>query len=117
MSSSLRDEATIADIVRAARLIAAFLAGATREGFRSDTKTQSAVQHQLLVIGEAVKRLSEAFRDAHAEIPWRLISGLRDHLVHGYDAVDLDEVWLAASRDVPRLLRQLEPLAPKGEMP
>ena len=75
--------------------------------FEVDLKTQSAVLHQLLVIGEAVKRLSPTFRVRHAHVPWSLIAGMRDHLIHGYDAVDLDEVWRTVRRDLPALLQAI----------
>ena len=61
--------------------------------FLADLKTQSAVLHQLLILGEAAKRLSQLFRDAHAHIPWPLITGMRDKLIHHYDVVDLGVVW------------------------
>ena len=70
--------------------------------------------HQLLVMGEAVKRLSTIYRDRHPEIPWTLIAGMRDQLIHGYDIVDLDKVWKTANRDVPDLLTWLEPRLPKA---
>jgi len=41
------------------------------------------------------------------------MAGMRDHLIHGYDAVDLDEVWQTASRDVPEVLIKLAPLLPQ----
>lgn len=38
---------------------------------------------------------------------------MRDHLIHGYDAVDLDEVWMTASRDIPEVLTKITPLLPQ----
>jgi uncharacterized protein with HEPN domain len=76
--------------------------------FSEDAKTQSAVLHQVMVLGEAANRLSETFREEHTEIPWRLMIGMRNRLIHGYDDVDLDEVWNTATRDVPALLQALE---------
>jgi uncharacterized protein with HEPN domain len=108
-----RDEASLLDIARAAGLILAFKEGLDEAAFYSDLKTQSAILHQLLVLGESVKRLSDAFRAEHPEIPWRLMAGMRDKLIHGYDAVDLTEVWRVAERDIPELLRAIEPLLPK----
>jgi uncharacterized protein with HEPN domain len=105
-----RDDATLLDIVHAARLVLGFTAGMSRSAFGQDLKTQSAVLHQLMVIGEAVKRLSAELRAAHASIPWVLIAGMRDRLIHVYDEVDLDEVWKTVERDIPELLRQVEPL-------
>ena len=86
-----------------------------KAAFGADRKTQSAVLHQLMVIGEAVKRLSPEFRERHGGIPWSAIAGMRDHLIHGYDLVDLEEVWKTATADVPSLLTALEPLVPPQE--
>ncbi len=51
-----RDQATLFDIVRAGQLLRLFIDDLTPEAFQVDLKTQSAVLHQLLIIGEAVKR-------------------------------------------------------------
>jgi hypothetical protein len=48
-------------------------------------------------MGEAVKRLSLDLRSQHPEIPWTL-AGMRDHLIHGYDVVDWEEVWNGDAR-------------------
>jgi uncharacterized protein with HEPN domain len=108
-----RDETTLLDIARAAHLVLEFKQGMDKAAFLQDIKTQSAVLHQLMVIGEAVKRLSQDFHTRHPEIPWTLIAGMRDKLIHGYDIVDLDEVWKTVDADVPDLLSLLEPLLPK----
>jgi uncharacterized protein with HEPN domain len=108
-----RDETALLDIARAARLVIEFTQGMDKTAFLDDIKTQSAVLHQLTVMGEAVKRLSQDFRARHPEIPWALIAGMCDRLIHGYDIVDLDEVWKTANADVPDLLSLLEPLLPK----
>ncbi len=68
---------------------------------------QSAVLYQLIVIGEAVKKLSSDLRRQHPEISWTLMAGMRDHLIHGYDVVDWDEVRNTATRDMPDLLNRL----------
>ena len=81
-SALWRDDATLLDFLRAARL------------------AQAAVLHELLVLGEAAKRLSAAFREEHPDVPWKAIAGMRDRLLHGYDDVDLDLVWKTV--DCPR---------------
>lgn len=53
-----RDKGSLLDIVRAAEAVLLFISGLRREQFFEDIKTQSAVLYQLIVIGEAVKRLS-----------------------------------------------------------
>ena len=110
-----RDSATLLDILKAARLAVQFKAGFDKVAFLDDFKTQSAILHQLLVLGEAVKRLSEEFRVRHPGVPWKMVAGMRDKLIHQYDAVDLDEAWKTVSSDIPRLIALLEPLAPREE--
>ncbi|TWT44676.1 hypothetical protein RAS1_10910 [Phycisphaerae bacterium RAS1] len=107
-----RDDAVVLDIEHAARLAQQFVAGLDRDGFLADVKSQSAVLHQLPIIGEAVKRLSSQYRDAHPLVPWGLIAGMRDKLIHAYDAVDLEEVWRTVQRDLPNLLTELAPDSP-----
>lgn len=85
------------------------------ETFRRDVKTQSAVVFQLLVIGEATKRLSAEVRDRLPVVPWSDIARMRDRMIHHYEGIDVDEVWRTASQDVPRLLEAIEPLLPHGE--
>ncbi len=108
-----RDEATLLDIAEAARLVASFVQDMSKAIFLDDYKTQSAVLYQLIVMGEAVKRLSSEFRAQHTDIPWSLIAGMRDHLIHGYDIVDWDEVWKTSTSDVSDLLIKIEPLLPR----
>jgi uncharacterized protein with HEPN domain len=105
-----RDEASLRDIAQACRLVVDFVGDQTYVSFLEDIRTQSAVQHQLLVIGEAVKRLTTEFRSQHADVPWSLIAGMRDHIIHAYDSVDLDEVWNTATSDIPELLARIGPL-------
>lgn len=107
------DDVTLLDIAKAARLVQVFIGGIAKKEFLDDPKTQSSVLYQLLVIGEGVKRLSRDFRLRRDDIPWSLIAGMRDHLIHAYDAVDWEEVWKTATSDVPSLLIKIEPLLPK----
>lgn len=108
-----RDETTLLDILRAARLAVQFKGDLDKGGFLGDLKTQSAILHQLLLLGEAVKRLSEEFRTRHPHVAWRAIAGMRDKLIHEYNAVDVDEVWRTVTSDLPHLMSLLEPLAPR----
>lgn len=107
------DEATVLDLVRAARLVVEFRSDLDKPTFLTDLKTQSAILHQVLIFGEAAKRLSDDFRTRHPTIPWKLMAGMRDKLIHAYDEVDLEEVWKTATMEIPRLLPALESFAPR----
>ena len=100
------------DIVRAARQITEFVQDLDETAFRSDAKTYFAVQHQLMIIGEATKRLSSEFTTSHADVPWPLMARMRDRLIHAYHDIDLEVVWEVATRRIPELLRQVQSVAP-----
>ncbi len=110
-----RDNQTLLDLARSARLIIEFQQGIDKTALANDIKTQSAILYHFLILGEAVKRLSLEFRTRHAEIPWSSIAGMRDKLIHNYDEVNLDRVWETAQADVPNFLVMIEPLLPAEE--
>ncbi len=111
----LRDATNLLDILNAAKLVRGFVAGRRRPDLDADLLLQSGVAHQLTIIGEATKRLSPGLREAHPAVPWRRMAGMRDVLVHAYDAVDLDEVWRVASESIPEPIGWIEPLIPPEE--
>ena len=76
--------------------------------FLFDEKTNSATIYQLLIIGEATKRLDENFRKQHDEVPWKDMTGMRDVLIHFYHGVDYGEVWRTVEEDLPILKSQIE---------
>ena len=96
------------DMANACRQIVRFIDSMDFEQFNKDQKTQSAVIHQFLVIGEVAKLLSEDFRKANSEFPWSAMARMRDKLIHHYRGVDIHEIWKAANAETPRLLLFLE---------
>jgi uncharacterized protein with HEPN domain len=60
------------------------------------------------------KHVSEDTRGKYAQIPWPQIIGLRNRLVHGYDAVDLDILWDIATQDLPPPIAALEGIVEEG---
>lgn len=108
------DRAYLEHIRDSAVTIAGYLHDIDEEKFRNQQIYQDAVIRQLLIIGEATKRLSPAIRSQHPAIPWQDIAGMRDKLVHDYFGVDTDAVWLAATEDVPELLDCVHGLLGRG---
>ena len=102
-----RDTATLIDLIEACSKILSFTETVSEDRFYSDGQLVSAVSYQILIIGEAVKRLSESLRARYPNVPWGEIAGMRDTMIHHYDDVELPEVWNTATVDVPRLLEQL----------
>jgi uncharacterized protein with HEPN domain len=76
---------------------------------------QDAVLRNFEVIGEAAKRLDEAYPAAHPEIPWCAIVGLREVLIHQYEGVDRNKVWAIVEKDLPGLKQSVADLLPPLE--
>ena len=105
------------DMEEACGKIASFVAGRERDEVFGDSLCRDAVLYNLLVIGEAVKRLPEATRKAHSDIPWREIAGLRDVVAHAYFALDDEILWDAIQTDLPALRSRLRHLLAAGTPP
>lgn len=59
-------------------------------------------------MGELARRVDDAFANAHPEIPWRTLNGLRNRIVHDYEGVNLRLIWEIISDDLPQLLEKLK---------
>jgi uncharacterized protein with HEPN domain len=77
-------------------------AGSSREREQDET-LQRAFVRSLEVIGEASQKIPPEFRDDHLKVEWRAMAGMRDHLIHGYFAVDYALVWDVVQRKIPEL--------------
>ena len=107
-----RDAALLWDMREACRAVAEFTAGVKYSRFEQDKLLRSAVERQFLILGEAARRVTEAFRNRHPEVPWRGLVGLRNVLAHEYGEVLVERLWLFATQRVPELLPVLDALVP-----
>jgi uncharacterized protein with HEPN domain len=112
MQSSDRDNASLWDMVEAIKLIQEFVTPLTYEEYLASRRDQMAVERGLEILGEAARRVSDSFQQAHPEIDWRNTIGLRNVIVHRYEQVQQDRIWAIANVELNRLLAQLEPLVP-----
>jgi uncharacterized protein with HEPN domain len=107
-----RDPAYLWDMLEVARLIGQFIEDMTIEQFLQDRKTQAAVERSVEIIGEAAKLVSTSFTQAHPEISWPQIVGMRNVLAHEYGAIIQSRMWTLATEHIPILIGKLEPLIP-----
>jgi uncharacterized protein with HEPN domain len=56
---------------------------------------------------EAASRVSEETREAHPDLPWQDMTGMRNRIIHAYFDVDLDRVWDTVTDDLPPLTARL----------
>ena len=110
-----RDPASISDIYVAAQRIQDFVRGMTREEFEQNDLTQSAVLYQISVIGEAVWRLSDQYRDSRPDIPWHALRAMRNIVVHNYNAINTERIWAVAEVSAAELMTALRSDLPQQD--
>ncbi len=110
------DAQLLADIVEAADAIADFLRDFDRDRFLVSPLQQSAVVHQLLVIGEAASRISQKLRDRHPEVEWRGAIGSHAVMARDYAALVMPMIWQTATVSVPLFRAQVSQIL-KHEFP
>ncbi len=85
--------ALLNDIIEAIQNIFEFTKGFSFEQYCSDIKTKHAVEHNFMIIGEAVARLPDRFKQAHSEVNWRQAKDFRNVIAHDYFGIDNNIVW------------------------
>ncbi len=106
--SKRNNEDFLSDILEAIKRIFIYSDDVEYDDFLTDFKTQDAIVRNIEIIGEAVKNLSNDFRDQHTTIPWKNLAGMRDKLIHNYSGVNFDIVWEVIKKDLPKLVKQIE---------
>ena len=104
-------ELLVEDMLDSLRKINLYIAGMDHSAFLQDEKTIDAVVRNLEVIGEAARQIPDAFAASHPDVPWRIITGLRNRIVHDYFGLDLEIIWHILRNDLPPLQATLEKLA------
>lgn len=80
------------------------------DGWGNEELRVDAILRRVGVVGEAASRVPVMDRDLFPRIEWREIIGMRQHVVHGYDKIDLDILDGVLRADLRYLVRELEAL-------
>ncbi len=102
------DRVRLTHMLDYSRKAVTMIEGRAREDLDRDEILCLALTRVVEIIGEAATRVSQAGQQCHEQIPWAEIIGMRNRLVHGYDAVDADILWDIVQQDLPPLIKQLE---------
>jgi len=101
----------LSDILMAIDLIENFITDTPDFNlYEKDLKTQSAVERQLAIIGEALNKLKQTESDLSIQNDKQII-GFRNRLVHAYDSIDNAIVWVIIKRHLSELKKEIEKLS------
>jgi uncharacterized protein with HEPN domain len=102
------DRVYVGHMIETIQKAQSFVDGIGRAEFDNNETLRLDLTHLLQIIGESARRVSQDFRTAHPQIPWKGIVGMRSKVVHDYLNVDDDIVWSTVIDDLPALLIELE---------
>lgn len=77
------------------------------EEFLLNDMLRDAVERNFEIIGEAVKKLPQEFRDKYPHIPFRQVAGMRDKLIHDYFGIDYEIVWRTIKNKLPQFNHEI----------
>ena len=97
------------DILYSIDAINQFLLKVNFIDYQNDLKTQSAVERQLGIIGEAMNKFSKENPDFVLQNS-REIVNLRNRIVHAYDSIDDSIIWAIKTNHLPLLKSEIEKL-------
>lgn len=72
------------------------------EEYQKDLKTKKAVERNIEIIGEAVKRIINTDSDFPIENARRIVD-TRNRIIHGYDSISDEIIWGIVVSELPNL--------------
>lgn len=106
----MRNDIILQKMLRYTMKLVEYCSDYTYDTFISDIKLVEACVFNLSQLGELCRIVDPSFAQAHPQIPWREMYGLRNRIVHDYEGVNLQLVWEIISEDIPELRDELEKL-------
>ncbi len=104
LSMSKRDyNLYIDDIIEAINKIEEYTKDLDFEKFSIDNKTVDAAIRNFEIIGEAAKKLSPEIKKGYSDIPWKIMSEMRNKLTHEYFGINKKILWKTIKEDLPTI--------------
>jgi uncharacterized protein with HEPN domain len=99
------------DVLKACEAILAFIRNKTFADYDTDLMLRSAIERQLMIVGEALNKARQLDGTIEEHIPEkRDIVRLRNIIAHGYAIVENATVWGILQADLPKLHEQVQRL-------
>lgn len=103
------------DIENSLNKIFKYTQGISYNEFVENDLVKDAVERNFEIIGEAVKNLSEDFRNQYPNIPFKQVAGMRDKLIHDYFGVDYEILWKTIQDKLPQFKSEIDELIKLSE--
>ena len=94
----------VQDVLDAIAEIEAFTKDMDFQSFLQDQRTVRAVEMNFIIIGEAAASIPDEIVEDHPDVPWHLMRGMRNRIVHAYFTVDEKVMWDTLTTDIPGLV-------------
>jgi len=102
------DRSFLLDMLEHAQGAVSACKACTFEQYDSNENLRLATERRIKIIGEAARKLSPAFKDAHPDIPWQKIISQRHVLAHEYGEIESELIWRVVTVHLPELIDQRE---------
>lgn len=103
-----RDFSRLEHILAAIACVEDYTNGISEEQLKENKLYLHATIYNVQIIGEAVYKLTNDFKESHSETPWAVIEKMRHILVHDYFRINFDVLWDVVTKDIPVLKSQVE---------
>jgi len=103
MSLPRSDVALVEDMLYRVRRIRQKTKGVTWEQFRDDEDLHDIVERSITIVGEAARKVSKEYQEAHPEVPWVDTMNIRHKIVHDYFEVSYTVLWSTVKEELPEL--------------
>jgi uncharacterized protein with HEPN domain len=98
-----KPSAYIKDIITSCEHLLVYTNDLNFDEFASDFMVVEACLYNIQVIGEAITKIPDDIKKSEIQIPWTLIKGMRNRLIHEYFGTDLQIVWNVIRKEIPSL--------------
>jgi uncharacterized protein with HEPN domain len=103
-----QDDIRLRHMLDAAHEVVAFAQGHTRKDLDDNQMLVRALSMSIGIIGEAASKVSADVQEAHPEVLWPQIIGMRNRIIHAYFEVNFDILWETVTDRIPELIEHLD---------
>ena len=98
-----KDKGVLLQIIKRCKRIEDKITYIELSDFSNNDDLKEIISFNIFQIGELSSKLSKEFVEKYNKVPWNLIKGMRNRIVHGYDSIDIEIVWNTALDSISEL--------------